>query len=137
MQVGFYSRLGLYSSWWNITIFWRNSKLFVIFKVVKILIWFSVDTPTWVYYDSCLSKKCGKIQITVSKTKNVGGKNIWRTLYKSIEFLPTHLVLPQPSSHYNISLYNQGQKNSESLRCKELHLYHLWIWQTFKCLSIP
>ena len=40
MQVGVYSRVGLYLHWWNVKIFWCNSKLFVIFKVAKILTWF-------------------------------------------------------------------------------------------------
>ena len=40
-------------TWWSKMIFWRNSKLFVIFKVAEILTWFSVATPTWVCCESC------------------------------------------------------------------------------------
>ena len=64
----------------NVMIFWRNTKHFVIFEGTKILTWFSADRHSWVWPISCPSQKCGKIQITSYRTRNVAFQYIWRTL---------------------------------------------------------
>ena len=58
----------------SVMIFSRITKHFVIFECTKFLTQDSADIPTWVSYNSCKTKKCGKIQIVVSKTKNVRPK---------------------------------------------------------------
>ena len=61
----------------NVMIFWRNTKHFVIFEGTKILTWFSADRHSWVWPISCPSQKCGKIQITSYRTRNVAFQYIW------------------------------------------------------------
>ena len=74
----------------NVMIFWRNTKHFVIFEGTKILTWFSADRHSWVWPISCPSQKCGKIQITSYRTRNVAFQYIWRTLYTRVSlFLRT------------------------------------------------